>query len=345
MKRLCSEMMCVLSVCIGLSFNQLACTPATPDEPLPAAPTGGAGPSLAGSSGGPAASAGAANQAGSGGDPSQGGSAQSGGGLVEAGGTPSVGGGGAGAAGAGGAVGLAGASQAGSGGAISASGCNWVKGSDNKWSMNAATADKVVLFDGTNLSQWHRLNQPNTAAQWQVLPGGILEVAPQPTPTNIQSNAKFEDVCLHVEYWTPAYPSGASVQMQGNSGVYLKSAYEMQVLDTSMLGKLIDGCGAVYKVSPPLVVACTQHETWNTYEIEFKGSVWDTSAPPNKTKNATFVQVALNGQLVQQNVSLNPPGGFTEAGIPDVAGPQPIALQDHRDFVRYRNIWATVPHY
>jgi Domain of Unknown Function (DUF1080) len=319
---------------------EAACTPATPDEPLPVPASGGAvAEAGAGSSGGPVASAGAGN--GVGGESNLGGSPPGSAGAMEAGGALATGGdapAGAGAPGAAGGSGTAGA-------AATASGCNWLKAADNTWSMNAPAADKVVLFDGTDLSKWHRLNQPTTPAQWKVLPGGMMEVVPQPTPTNIQSNAKFEDVCLHVEYWTPAYTSGVGVQMQGNSGVYLKSAYEMQVLDTSMLGKLIDGCGAVYKVSPPLVVACTQHETWNTYEIEFKGSVWDTSSPPSKTKNAIFVQVALNGQLVQQNVTLNPPGGFTEAGIPDVAGPQPIALQDHRDYVRYRNIWATVPHY
>jgi hypothetical protein len=45
------------------------------------------------------------------------------------------------------------------------------------------------------------------------------------------------------------------------------------------------------------------------------------------------------------NVTLNPSGGFTEAGIPDAPGPQPVALQDHRENVDYRNIWAAVPHY
>jgi hypothetical protein len=44
-------------------------------------------------------------------------------------------------------------------------------------------------------------------------------------------------------------------------------------------------------------------------------------------------------------VTLNPALGYTEAGIPDAPGPQPIALQDHRDLVSFRNIWVTIPHY
>ena len=206
-----------------------------------------------------------------------------------------------------------------------------------------------MLFDGKDLSQWHKLNEPNTPAQWKVLPDGTMQVVPQQTPTNIQSNRKFEDLCVHVEYMTPSFPSGVDVQMQGNSGVYLKSAYEMQILDTHSLQPLIDGCGAVYKVSIPLVVACHQYLVWNTYEIEFKSSGWDTSNPPKRIKDALFVQVALNGQLVQKNVDLavgTAPGTyFTQAGISDAAGPQPLALQDHRDLVSFRNIWVTVPRY
>jgi len=211
--------------------------------------------------------------------------------------------------------------------------------------MNPAAADKIVLFDGKDLSQWHRLNQPNTPAQWKVLADGTMQVVPQATPTNIQSNMKFDDVCLHVEYMTPIFPSNATTQQQGNSGVFLKSAYEMQILDTHDSPPLIDGCGAVYKISPPLVVACNMYLVWNTYEIEFKSSGWDTSVPPKKIKNAVFAQSVLNTQLVQKDVTLSPAAGYTEAGIPDAAGPQPIALQDHRDLVSFRNIWVTIPHY
>jgi hypothetical protein len=45
----------------------------------------------------------------------------------------------------------------------------------------------------------------------------------------------------------------------------------------------------------------------------------------------------LNGQLVQQNVSLTVDP--TTSGIADAPGPQPLMLQDHDASVRYRNIW------
>jgi hypothetical protein len=323
----------------ALAVALAACTPATPDEPegsMGGSTFGGSGSVTAGSAGS-AGSTSVGGSSASAGSPASG-EAGSAGATTTGGTSPSE-------AGTGGAVSVAGAAgtNASGGAPATATGCGWVQGADNTWTMSPDPADKKVLFDGKDLSQWHRLNQPSTPAQWKVLPDGSMEVVPQPTPTNIQSNATFEDVCLHVEYKTPTFASNAGVQQQGNSGIYLKSAYEMQVLDTSKLGPLIDGCGAVYKVAPPLLVACLPYGEWNTYEIEFKGSVWGEGSPAKKVQNASFVRVALNKKLVQQNVTLNPAAGFTEAGIPDVAGPQPIALQDHREPVDYRNIWVTIP--
>lgn len=347
----------------------VACTPASADPPLVGSGGQGAGGSgSAHETGGTTGTGGSigsngtggATETGSGGGGgmpgSGGGSSNGSGGAGQSGGTS----GSAGASGSGGAGGIAGTggakvgtggTAAGSGGAggSAATGCNWVHDTaTDSWSFNPAPADKIVLFDGTSLAQWHKLNMPNVTASWMLIGDGSMQVVPSGTgsATQIQTNMKFDNVCVHVEYMTPVFPSTTTdVQKQGNSGVYLKSAYEMQILDTHNSAPLIDGCGAVYKVAAPLVVACNMYLVWNTYEIEFKSSVWDNSNPPKKTKDAVFVQVALNGKLVQKNITLNPAGGSTQAGIPDVAGPQPLGLQDHLDLVRFRNIWATVPRY
>jgi hypothetical protein len=140
---------------------------------------------------------------------------------------------------------------------------------------------------------------------------------------------------------TPSYPASVTGQERGNSGVYLKSAFEMQVLDSASAPADINTCGAVYGVSRPLVVACNPQLVWNTYEIEFRASVWGSNG--QKTKNATIVSATLNGKLVQKDVELNVPS--TQAGEADAPGPQPLMLQDHRNLVRFRNIWASVPSY
>jgi hypothetical protein len=207
--------------------------------------------------------------------------------------------------------------------------------------FDPAAPNKIVLFDGTNIDQWH--SSAGGLAQWKIIGDGSMQVVPQANQTNIQTNMKFDDLCVHVEYMTPAYPSTVTGQARGNSGVYLKSAYEMQILDSYGQPAGLDTCGAVYGISKPLVVACNMELVWNTYEIEFKSSEWDSSTPPKKIKDAVYVQVALNGQIVQRNVDLNPPGGSTTSGIPDAPGPQPLALQDHGDLVSFRNVWVRTP--
>jgi hypothetical protein len=243
-----------------------------------------------------------------------------------AGGSSGPGGaGGSAISGGGGTVGTAGTSGGGGGGA--ATGCDWT-----------SPDGKIVLFDGTSLSGWQNTNT-GAAAQWRLVGDGSMEVVPANPSANIQSTMRFDDLCLHIEYMTPMYPASVTGQQRGNSGIYFRRAYEMQVLDSSGRPPEIDGCGAVYMISPPLVVACNMQLVWNTYEIEFRAPQWNASG--RKTKNAAFVVATLNGQVVQRNVDLNV--SMTTAGQSDMPGPQPFMLQDHGNTVRYRNIWAKIP--
>jgi Domain of Unknown Function (DUF1080) len=150
----------------------------------------------------------------------------------------------------------------------------------------------------------------------------------------------FQNVCLHVEYQAPkfTYPAGTDPQQRGNSGIYLKGSWEMQVLDTFDLGKTQnDYCGAVYKVSAPLVSACKTGGEWNAYDIEFQGNVCTGGTT---TTPAKFIKVNLNGINVQNNVVV--PVAETQAGMPPTCDPRGVLLQDHNTLVpvSYRNIWA-----
>ena len=356
-------------------------TPATPDT----AGTGGQGQNGAGSGGATSTGSGGATSSGgttgSGGATSSGGVTGSGsGGLAASGGTIGAASGGAsarggssgtttgGSNGSGDAAGTGGAASgngsagangsggkaAGSGGATAAVGCNWIDDAVAKTSKFAtpAPADKIVLFDGTTKDGWHTLPDAKGATKpidWVLdTTAGTLTVKPNSTmmAVIVQSAMAFEDLCVHVEYLTPdpsTYRNGGTdLQTHGNSGVYLKGAYEMQILDTFGMAVADDRCGAIYKLNAPLASACLQHGNWNTYEIEFKSSVWNGTA---KTKPAQYIKVALNGTVVQQNFVLTPAAGYTQAGIPDAPGPQPLGLQDHLDPVKFRNIWVTVPKY
>jgi len=326
--RLSRTLPAIAAVCL-LAWFQAGCSSgsdtspkdaATPGETHDAASSGGhAGGTGGGSTGGTptgGSSTGGANTGGATGGLATGGTTAATGGATGNAGAP----GGRGGEPAGG--GHAGGGR--QGGAGGASGCDW-----------SSDDGKILLFDGSSLSGWQSVN--GGQAPWRLVGDGSMEVVPN--SGNIQPKMKFDDLCLHVEYMTPMYAASVTGQQRGNSGIYFRRAYEMQVLDSFGQPPLEDGCGAIYKISPPLVVACHGQLEWNTYEIEFHASQWDASG--KKTKNPVFVLATLNGQVVQRDVELKV--SMTTSGEADAPGPQPFMLQDHGNTVRYRNIWAKIP--
>ena len=118
-------------------------------------------------------------------------------------------------------------------------------------SDNSPPSDAVVLFDGTSLDGWQSANGGD--APWQVA-DGYMEVAPR--TGDIVSAARFGDVQYHLEFACPSEVKGES-QGRGNSGVFLMSLYEIQVLDGYENPTYADGTtAAVYGEYPPLVNAC-----------------------------------------------------------------------------------------
>jgi 3-keto-disaccharide hydrolase len=199
-------------------------------------------------------------------------------------------------------------------------------------SPGKAPSDAIVLFDGKDLSQW--LDKDDAAAEWKVENGYFVVV---PKTGYIHTKKPFGDCQLHVEFAEPAPPKGES-QGRGNSGVFLMGLYEIQVLDSYENKTYADGqAAAVYGQYPPLVNASRPPGQWQTYDIVFHAPHFDQSG---KLLRPARVTVFHNGVLVQDNVEIR---GRTAIGdVPTYApGPEkaPLALQDHGDLVRYRNIW------
>lgn len=195
-----------------------------------------------------------------------------------------------------------------------------------------APSDAIVLFDGTSLEQW--LSNDGSTAKWKV-ENGYFEVVPK--TGNIHTKNAFGDCQLHVEFSEPTPPHGES-QGRGNSGVFLMSTYEIQVLDSYENKTYADGqAAAVYGQYPPLVNASRPPGQWQSYDIVFRGPRFENNG---KLLRPARITVFQNGVLVQDNVE---PTGPTEHGErpPYKPGPDkmPLALQDHGQPVRYRNIW------
>ena len=195
-----------------------------------------------------------------------------------------------------------------------------------------APSDAVVLFDGKDLSKWQ--HKDGSAAKWKV-ENGYFEVVPN--TGYIYTREAFGDCQLHVEFAEPTPPHGES-QDRGNSGVFLQGLYEIQVLDSYENKTYADGqAAAVYGQYPPLANASRPPGQWQTYDIVFHGPRFDAAG--KLTRPARFT-VFHNGVLAQDNVELTGPTAHGERP-PYKATPEklPLALQDHGDPVRYRNIW------
>jgi hypothetical protein len=193
-------------------------------------------------------------------------------------------------------------------------------------------SDAVVLFDGKDLSHW--ADKDGKPAPWKV-ESGYMEVLPK--SGYIYTREPFGDCQLHVEFAEPLPAVGES-QERGNSGVFLHGLYEIQVLDSYQNKTYADGeASAVYGQYPPLVNASRPPGQWQTYDIVFHGPRFDKAG---KLLSPARVTVLRNGVLVQDNVELTGPTAHGERP-PYKPTPEklPLALQDHGNPVRYRNIW------
>jgi hypothetical protein len=199
-----------------------------------------------------------------------------------------------------------------------------------------APSDAVVLFDGKDLSKW--VDKDGKPAAWKV-ENGYMEVAAK--TGNISSRDSFGDCQLHIEFSEPTPAEGES-QERGNSGVFLMSTYEIQVLDSYENKTYADGQGgAVYGQYPPLVNASRPPGQWQSYDVIFHAPRFASG----KLKIPARVTLLHNGVLVQDNVVLTGPTAHGERPAYKAGSEKaPLQLQDHGNPVRYRNIWIRELH-
>jgi hypothetical protein len=186
--------------------------------------------------------------------------------------------------------------------------------------------DAKVLFNGKDLSQWIGGQQWIVEKSYAIAHG-----------TSIRTKDAFGDCQLHLEWAAPEKVSGNG-QGRGNSGVFLMSKYELQILDSYNNETYFDGqCGSIYKQRPPLVNACRKPGEWQTYDIVFKAPRFDSRG---KLLKPGYITVLQNGVLVQDHFELLGDTSYVRAPRwePHPAK-MPIELQYHLNPVRFRNIW------
>lgn len=196
----------------------------------------------------------------------------------------------------------------------------------------APPSDAIVLFDGSDLSQW--VNEKGTEAKWDI-EDGILYTTPK--QSDIFTKESFGDCQIHLEWMIPIGTTGVA-QKRGNSGIYIQGLYEVQILDSYNNKCYVNGqAGSIYKQYAPLVNACQKQGEWNTYDIIFTAP---TFKEDGSLKSQAKITVLHNGVLVQNDAILMGPTEFNKIPRYSAHGDRPIKIQDHHNRVGFRNIWV-----
>lgn len=162
------------------------------------------------------------------------------------------------------------------------------------------------LFNGRDLAGWRVVGGDN---RWRAENGLLRNTA---SGGNLVTERTFEDFRLHVEF---RYPK------DGNSGVYLRGRYEVQVEDTPGPEPTLVGFGAVYGFLKPSLLASHKPGEWQSYDITLVGR---------------HVTIVANGKTIISNAEI--PGITGGALDSDEGAPGPIMLQGDHTAVEYRNI-------
>ena len=178
----------------------------------------------------------------------------------------------------------------------------------------------IQLFNGMNLDGW-KLTNPNSTSGWSVKDGVLVNNPVQREGErhisygNLRTTAEFEDFSLKLE---------TNVAEKGNSGVYLRGIYEIQVCNS--FGKNLDShnMGGVYSRITPRVSAEKPAGQWQSLSM---------------TLVDRHVTIELNGKVIMDNEPLL---GCTGGALwSDEFKPGPIYLQGDHTGISYRNIVLT----
>ncbi len=173
----------------------------------------------------------------------------------------------------------------------------------------------IALLNGKDLSGWKTFGA--SPSGWSVQDGVLVNNAPQEpgkhkSYANIRTDREFEDFNLTLETRVPE---------RGNSGIYLRGIYEVQVADS--FGKPAEShqMGAVYSRITPTENPSKPAGEWQTFDI---------------TLVDRHVTVILNGKKIIDNQPLL---GCTGGALwSDQFRPGPLYLQGDHTSVDYRNI-------
>jgi len=167
----------------------------------------------------------------------------------------------------------------------------------------------IALFNGKDLKGWHASGSNN---QWMVENGILKSDKPG---VNLITDVSFTDFKLQVEF---------RYQKNGNSGVYLRGRYEVQIADDGDAHPWKGGFGSIYGFIAPSQVAATKPGEWQSFDITFRGRM---------------LTVVANGKQIICNQEIP---GITGGALDSHEGKAgPIMLQGDHEPIEFRKIIIT----
>lgn len=168
------------------------------------------------------------------------------------------------------------------------------------------------IFNGKDLTGWEPFDPAKSA--WVARDGVLLN---EKHGSNIRTTRKFNDFKLHIEFNCPN---------DGNSGIYLRGRYEVQVEYVEGEDNL-HSMGSIYGFVAPSIELPKTPGQWETFDITLVGRT---------------VTVLRNGKMTIDRQEIPAPtGGAIDS---NEAEPGPFYLQgDHTGGMQYRNITVSVP--
>jgi 3-keto-disaccharide hydrolase len=169
----------------------------------------------------------------------------------------------------------------------------------------------ISLFNGSDLAGW-KVRDARKADSWRVV-DALMENTPR--GTDLITEANFTDFKLHVEF---------KMVEKGNSGVYLRGRYEVQIEDNFGQEPESHRIGGVYGFLTPSNNPAKKAGEWQSFDITLIGRT---------------VTVLLNDKMIIDKAEIP---GITGGALDGNEGePGPIMLQGDHEKIYYRKIVIT----
>jgi hypothetical protein len=177
-----------------------------------------------------------------------------------------------------------------------------------KRTSKPAWGKPIKLFNGKDLTGWHA----DGTNQW-IADSGILRSLHH--GANLLTDKTFTDFKLHIEF---------RFSKEGNSGVYLRGRYEVQIEDGTDPEPPNNQMGAVYGFIAPSEPLPRTPGKWQSYDITLTGRM---------------LTIVANGVTIICNREIP---GITGGAINSNEGePGPLLLQGDHESIDFRNIILT----